>query len=69
VDARAHERYAGDHEPIDPVAGHIPGAVNVPTSDNLLPDGRFRDVDSLRRVYAAVGAVAGAMSRRTAAPA
>jgi thiosulfate/3-mercaptopyruvate sulfurtransferase len=59
VDARAHERYLGDHEPIDPVAGRIPGAVNVPTSDNLRPDGRFKDDDELRHVYAAVGAVAG----------
>jgi thiosulfate/3-mercaptopyruvate sulfurtransferase len=59
VDARAHERYLGDHEPIDPVAGRIPGAVNVPTSDNLRPDGRFKDAEQLRQVYAAVGAVAG----------
>ena len=60
VDARAHERYAGEHEPIDPVAGHVPGAVNVPTTDNLAADGRFKDADELRRTYAAVGAVAGA---------
>ncbi len=60
VDARAHERYAGEHEPIDPVAGHVPGAVNVPTNENLGPDGRFKHADELRRTYAAVGAVAGA---------
>ena len=60
VDARAHERYAGEHEPIDPVAGRVPGAVNVPTTDNLDAGGRFKDADELRRTYAAVGAVAGA---------
>ena len=50
----------GEHEPIDPVAGHVPGAVNVPTTENLGPDGRFKAADELRRTYAAVGAVAGA---------
>ncbi len=55
IDARAPERYRGDVEPIDPVAGHIPSAVNVPFASNLDPDGRFRSVDVLRTRYAAAG--------------
>ncbi len=60
VDARAAERYRGEVEPIDPVAGRIPGAVNVPTARNLSDDGRFRSPAELRELYAEVGAVAGA---------
>jgi thiosulfate/3-mercaptopyruvate sulfurtransferase len=54
VDARAPERYRGEVEPIDPVAGHIPGAVNVPTGRNLREDGTFRSPDDLRRIYGEV---------------
>jgi thiosulfate/3-mercaptopyruvate sulfurtransferase len=60
VDARAPERYRGETEPIDPVAGRIPGAVNVPTGRNLTEDGRFRTAEELRDIYAEVGAVPGA---------
>lgn len=55
VDARQPERFRGDVEPVDPVAGHVPGAVNVPTSTNLGVDGTFRDAITLRALYAAEG--------------
>ena len=54
LDARAGERYRGEVEPIDPRAGHIPGAVSAPTTENLV-DGRFLDPDALRARFAAVG--------------
>ena len=57
VDARAPERYRGEQEPVDPVAGRIPGAVNVQTSRNLREDGRFRSPDELAALSAGVGAV------------
>lgn len=52
VDARAPERFRGEVEPIDLVAGHVPGALNHPFQDNLAPDGRFLPADELRRRFA-----------------
>jgi thiosulfate/3-mercaptopyruvate sulfurtransferase len=48
VDARAPERYRGETEPLDPVAGHIPHAINHPMARNLRADGRFKDAAALR---------------------
>ncbi|WP_235736119.1 sulfurtransferase [Nocardioides alcanivorans] len=55
VDARAPERFRGEVEPVDPVAGHVPGAVNLPTTDNLAADGRFLAAPALRDRFASVG--------------
>jgi thiosulfate/3-mercaptopyruvate sulfurtransferase len=55
IDARAPERYRGDYEPIDPVAGHIPGALSVPQSGNLNPDMTFRPPGELRERYLSAG--------------
>lgn len=59
LDARAAERYRGEVEPVDPRAGHIPGAVSAPTSENLGADGRFLPADDLTARFAALGVPAG----------
>lgn len=51
VDVRAAQRYRGETEPMDPVAGHIPGAVNAPAPGNLDADGRFLPPEALRRRF------------------
>jgi thiosulfate/3-mercaptopyruvate sulfurtransferase len=61
VDVRAAERYSGDSEPIDPVAGHVPGAVNLPATANLRPDGRFLPPTEIARLYAEVVGSEGAV--------
>nr|WP_257907085.1 rhodanese-like domain-containing protein [Janibacter limosus] len=55
VDARSPERFRGEEEPIDPVAGHIPGAVNVPMADLVREDGRLRPARELRERFGQLG--------------
>ncbi len=52
IDARAENRFRGENETIDPVAGHIPGAINWPFSRNLDSDGFFLPVDELKSGFA-----------------
>ncbi len=55
IDARAPERFRGEREPIDPVAGHIPGGINRPTSENVDRSGRFIERARLRTAFERLG--------------
>jgi thiosulfate/3-mercaptopyruvate sulfurtransferase len=55
LDVRAPERYCGETEPIDPVAGHIPGARNLPAAENVADDGVFRGPDTVLGRLAELG--------------
>lgn len=59
LDVRAPERYRGDHEPLDPIGGHIPGALNLPMAAHLNSEGKILDVHTLQATFAAVGVSAG----------
>jgi thiosulfate/3-mercaptopyruvate sulfurtransferase len=59
LDVRTAPRYRGETEPIDPVAGHIPGAVNVPATEHTAPDGRYREAGELRDRFAEAGVADG----------
>jgi len=54
VDSRSRERYLGEVEPLDPVAGHIPGAVNLPFADNLDESGLFLSQEQLQHRFAPI---------------
>lgn len=55
IDVRVGERFRGEMEPVDPIAGHIPGAVNLPTTGNVGSDGKFLDIETLARRFESLG--------------
>jgi thiosulfate/3-mercaptopyruvate sulfurtransferase len=55
LDARAPARYRGETEPVDKVAGHIPGALSAPTAENVTPDGPFRSAGELQSRFSNLG--------------
>ena len=59
IDARNRDRYRGDVDPIDPRAGHVPGAFNIPCRENLDSAGQFLPIDEIRRTFADIGVVDG----------
>jgi thiosulfate/3-mercaptopyruvate sulfurtransferase len=61
IDARTADRFRGETEPIDPVAGHIPGAVNLPKPRLTSEDGRLLPPADLRAAFASVGVPAGSV--------
>ena len=65
LDGRAPERYRGEVEPVDPIAGHIPTALSLPVTDSVGPDGRLLPADELARRYASAEGGGDAGARET----
>ena len=59
IDARSPDRFSGENEPVDPKAGHIPGAINLPFAQNLSPDGFFESPELLRQRFQNAGCTEG----------
>jgi thiosulfate/3-mercaptopyruvate sulfurtransferase len=68
LDARAPARYRGETEPVDRVAGHIPGALSAPTAVNVTADGLFRPIEDLQARFAALGVSPGGADNGSGGP-